>query len=249
MDKLKILDEAKDFLVIAKPCGMLVHPTSTASNASNSATVVFELKDKMNKDFYKSFLHKGKDFRPGIVHRLDKTTSGVMIVARNQKGYEYFIDQFKNKLVEKTYYALVKGKLQYKEGIIDSPIGRKLQDRKKMDVVGDGTGKPAVTQYKVLQEFSLWEGSYASFVEIHPKTGRTHQIRVHMSAIGHHVIGDKVYGIGSFNSKFEKEYGLERIFLHAYRIAFVNPETDKKVSYKVDLPKELKEILDKLKKI
>lgn len=238
MDKLalSILHEGKDFLVIDKPSGMVVHPSETGHKVG---TIVHVLKGK---------IAGGDPLRPGIVHRLDKDTSGVMVVVRTQRGYEYFSEQFKKKAVKKVYLALVKGILRHKEGIIDSPIGRRLSNRKKMDVVAEGTGKEAVSVYKVLEEFEVWRGGFVSFVEVRPETGRTHQIRVHMSAIGHPVVGDETYGVKSFNHRFFEEFGLQRQFLHAWKIGFKDLN-NKKVEFEADLPEELAIIMEKLKKL
>ncbi|MFH1218723.1 MAG: RluA family pseudouridine synthase [Candidatus Peregrinibacteria bacterium] len=233
---MKILLEKKDYMIVDKPYGMVVHISRTTSD---EATLVDVLAGKVGKGV-------GEKGREGIVHRLDKTTSGVMVVARTQKGYEYFVDLFKGRKIKKIYFALVKGILEHKEGIIDSPISRSFRDRKKMDVVAEGTGKNAVTDYKVLEEFDLWNGAYASFLEVGLRTGRTHQIRVHMKAIGHNVIGDDKYGVHSFNKRFSELYGLERQFLHAFRLEFKDLEGEK-VKIDAELPLGLSEVLEKLR--
>ncbi len=228
---IKILHEEEDYLIINKPCGVIVHPSRTTDI---KGTVVEGLMNKMDKELIEKFQGEEVDFRPGIVHRLDKDTSGVMIVARTQRGYEYFVDQFKTRKVKKVYLAMVKGKLEHKEGIIDSPIARSFRDRKKMDVASDG--KEAVTSYKVVEEFDLGDTA-VSLLEVLPKTGRTHQIRVHMKAIGHHIVGDRVYGVDTLNKMVESEFGLKRQFLHAWKISFDGKE------YGAEFPADLEAFL------
>jgi 23S rRNA pseudouridine1911/1915/1917 synthase len=225
-----ILLEEKDYLVIDKPAGMVVHPSDTGHF---KGTVVNAMMGKVKKGV-------GEDFRPGIVHRIDKDTSGALIVARTQEGYEYFVEQFKKRKIRKIYKALVKGILLHKEGIIDSPISRDVKSRKKMGLVSEKDGKSAISRYKVVQEFEN-----QSLLEVEIETGRTHQIRVHMSAIDHPVIGDNTYGAGSYNRKFKEKFGLRRQFLHAERLEFIDVYGKKK-KIVVDLPKDLKNVLAKL---
>ncbi|MDA1060624.1 MAG: RluA family pseudouridine synthase [bacterium] len=220
---LRVLYEDRSCLVIDKPAGMVVHPaeggrhmTGTVANAISS-------------------LVKGEGLRPGIVHRLDKDTSGALIVAKNDKSLEALKKQFKERKVEKIYKVLVFGRLEHNEGIIDSPIGRSFRDRKKMGLVSDG--KRAISKYKVRK---IYDG--VSMVEVEIETGRTHQIRVHMAAIGHPVVGDRAYGDGRENRSFMNEYSLKRQFLHAWKIKFKSPDTGKTVLVKSELAQDLQAV-------
>jgi 23S rRNA pseudouridine1911/1915/1917 synthase len=230
---VEIIYEDKDIIVINKPEGMIVHPTS---DSNRSGTVVNALFDKIEKGF-------GDPLRPGIVHRLDKDTSGLMVVAKNKAAYEALVSMFKKRGVEKHYIALVRGVLDYKEGIIDSPIMRDFRSRKKMGVASDKVGKNAITLYKVIKEIEIEPKSYLSLLDVEIKTGRTHQIRVHMSAIGHPVVGDKAYGFSGLNKKMKEVYGLNRQFLHACRLSFPHPITRKKLNFEIQLPNDLAKIL------
>lgn len=238
---MKIIFENDDFLIVDKPAGLVVHPSETTAL---SDTLLDKVLDKIDVDSFKEM--SDKNFRPGIVHRLDKDTSGLLVIAKNKKSYLNLVEQFKSRKVEKRYFALVKGLLEFKEGVIDSPIGRSLRNRKKFDVVSESEGKSAITQYKVTEEFLSDKKTTASLLDIELKTGRTHQIRVHMAAIGHPVVGDCVYGARTINKKFKEEFGLERQFLHAYSIRFKDL-TGKKVKFESDLTGDLKKIITCLK--
>jgi len=228
--EIKILFEDENYMVIDKPAGIVVHPSETGHR---KGTVVNALLDKIEKGV-------GEDFRPGIVHRLDKDTSGALIVAKTKMGYDHFVEQFKKRKVKKEYLALVKGILIHKVGIIDSPISRDVKSRKKMGLVSEKEGKRAISKYEVKEEFDD-----LSLVEVEIETGRTHQIRVHMAAIDHPVIGDNTYGVGSYNRRFKEKYGLKRQFLHAEKLEFKDLEGKKK-KIVVDLPKDLRNVLSKL---
>ncbi|MBD3361055.1 RluA family pseudouridine synthase [Candidatus Peregrinibacteria bacterium] len=233
---IPLVYESKDFFVIEKPSGISVHPGETNYK---EPTIVNKVLEKIDKNV-------GEKFRPGIVHRLDKNTSGLLIIAKTEKGYEYFVEQFKNHKIKKKYLALVKGSLKYKKGIIDSPVGRSIKNRKKMTVVDESFGKKAISSYKVFNEFKIDKDLIVSLVEVEIQTGRTHQIRVHMSAIGHSIVGDDKYGVGSFNNKFTKKFDLKRQFLHAYKLKFNDPESGKVIELESELPQELADVLKKL---
>ena len=228
---LEIVHEAKDFFVINKPPGMVVHP---ADGKHYSGTVVNALKGRIDD-------MPGE--RPGIVHRLDKDTSGLMIVARNEKARDYFVEQFKKKKVKKGYLALVGGLLKHKEGIIDAPIGRHKRDRKKMAI--NEEGKVAISQYKVLEEFRLSEFAL-SYLSVGIETGRTHQIRVHMKSIDHPLAGDDVYGSHKLNRFLEENFALKRQFLHASSLSFVPPGTKKALTFESELFDDLSKVLSQL---
>jgi 23S rRNA pseudouridine1911/1915/1917 synthase len=173
----------------------------------------------------------GDSLRPGIVHRLDKDTSGLIIVAKNSQAQINLINQFKIRSVSKMYLTLVKGHLTPEQGIIEAPIGRDPADRKRMAVVT--AGRPARSEYKVVKYLKGY-----TLLEVKPETGRTHQIRVHLSAIGYPVVGDGVYGV--------KVTFLKRQFLHAYRLSFNLPATGERVEFKSELPEDLEEALKSL---
>ncbi len=214
---LNIVYRDDDLLVIDKPAGLTVypapgHPAHTLVNAILSRFP--ELADN--------------SLRPGIVHRLDKDTSGLIVVARNASAQADLISQFKARSVAKTYLALVKGHLEPEHGIIEADIGRDPRHRKRMAVVAEG--REARTRYHVME----YIGDY-TLLEVRPETGRTHQIRVHLSAIGFPVVGDKVYGV--------KSAYLSRQFLHASSLGFKLPSTGEYVEFTSDLPPDLAEAL------
>lgn len=236
---LPVLYEDKDVLVVDKPYGMVVHPVSDGQYMEG--TVVNAVLSKL----------KPKDFdglRPGIVHRIDKDTSGALIVAKNEKAFKNLVEQFKERKIEKYYLVLVNGLLQHLEGVIDAPIGRGDVNRKKMHVTSDKEGKSAISLYKVLESFKVQSGKYiVSLLQVQIKTGRTHQIRVHMAAIGHPVIGDAVYGSRKLNMYFERRFGLTRQFLHAHKLKFVSP-SGKNVEVTAKIPNDMEMMLEKLKR-
>lgn len=234
---LPVIAESEDFIVINKPASVVVHPDEDGGNMSG--TVVNAFLDKL--DFPAGF-----GLRPGVVHRLDKDTSGILLLARNEESLAFFQKQFKDRVVEKTYLALVKGRLEQKEGVIDSPIGRSVRDRKKMAIVSNKEGKEAVSIYKVVEEFEFKAKEFVSLVEVQIKTGRTHQIRVHMAAIGHPVVGDSAYGDRNLNKVFKEDFGLERQFLHAWKLAF-NDLDKKKLRFEAELSDDLNSVLKVLK--
>ena len=220
---LDIIYEDPDIIVVNKQAGLTVHPAPGHTNH----TLVNALLTR-----YPELAQFGESLRPGIVHRLDKDTSGLMIVARNSSAQQYLINQFKNRQVKKGYITLVKGKIKPSRGLIEAPIGRHPVNRKRMAVVTKG--REATTGYKVKE----YVGDN-SLLEIDIKTGRTHQIRVHLSAIGYPVLGDSTYGI--------KSTFLKRQFLHAYRLGFRIPSTGDYREFTSELPSDLKIALDHLR--
>jgi 23S rRNA pseudouridine1911/1915/1917 synthase len=231
---LDIVYEDKDVLVIDKPVGLVTHPGCGDIHAEDSL---------VNAVLH----HCGADLsgisgekRPGIVHRLDKDTSGLIIIAKNDKAHHFLSEQFHDRKVKKTYYALLAGRLQPLRGTIEAPIGRSSKDRKRMAVTSEAKGKMGVTKYEVIKYF----GDY-TYVKVLLLTGRTHQIRVHFSEIGHPLVGDKVYGNRRKNNIFKEEYGLERQFLHSGEIEVELPNKQKK-HFKAELPNDLKDILSKI---
>ena len=210
---LEILYEDGDLAVVVKPRGMVVHPAAGHSEG----TLVNALLGSLDE-----LSGIGGEKRPGIVHRLDKDTSGVMMVAKNDATQTELSRMLKEREIEKHYLALAEGIMKEKEGVIEAPIGRSKKDRKKMAV--DPDGRPAVTEWKVLAE-----GRNCSLLDVHILTGRTHQIRVHMRSIQHPVCGDPLYG-------FEKGVKAPCLMLHARSLSFVHPRTKEKKTFQAPLP-------------
>lgn len=225
---LDICYEDEDILVINKPAGMVVHPAVGHESGTLVHAILSHCPDLPGV---------GGEKRPGIVHRLDKDTSGLMIVAKNDHALRFLQKQFKERTVEKTYLALVEGDVQPPAALIDAPIGRDPRQRKKMAVIRSQsfTSRPAQTSYELLTSF----GDF-SLLECHPHTGRTHQIRVHMAFIGHPLVGDVVYG------HRKQKIQLERHFLHAAAITFLRPSDHEPLSFKTELPTELQVVLHHL---
>lgn len=174
------------------------------------------------------------------VHRLDKDTSGVLVIAKDLITCVNLQKQWKNRTVKKTYLALVKGRLEPKQGRISAPLRRSIQNRRKMAVSSLPQARQAETDYKVVKylEFGRFEGVF-TLVRVFPLTGRTHQIRVHFASIGFPVVGDKVYGDRTINRNFERQFGFKRQFLHAEKLSLVNPESGKKEEFKAKMPQDL----------
>ena len=217
---VNIIYEDDDLLVVDKPPGLTVHPAP----GHPAHTLVNALLAHLPH-----LADSGDALRPGIVHRLDKDTSGLMLVAKNRSAQEDLIGQFKSRSVSKSYLVLVKGRLTPESGVIEANIGRNPRNRKKMAVVEGG--REARSEYQVIK----YIGDY-TLVEVRPQTGRTHQIRVHLSAIGFPVVGDKVYGVRSAH--------LPRQFMHAHRLGFSLPSSGKYVEFKSELPADLKQALE-----
>ena len=211
---IEILYEDSSVIAINKPAGLVVH----AGAGNRSGTLVNRL-----VHHFHALSQAGGGLRPGIVHRLDKGTSGVLLVARDDAAHRALAAQFSSRSVEKVYLALVHGRVRAEEGRISSPIARDPARRLRM-TTRLGTGRPALTQYRVLRRFEKF-----TYLEVRIGTGRTHQIRVHLSSIGHPVAGDRLYGAPP----------AERVFLHAHRIGFVSPGTGDLVTVEATLPADL----------
>ena len=220
-----ILVNGQNIIVVNKPKGMVVHP----ANGNPDGTLVNAIM-AMCKG---SLSGIGGEIRPGIVHRLDKDTSGLLIVAKNDLAHINMSNQIKDRQVKKIYIALVKGNINENEATINMPIGRSTKDRKKMAVRKDG--KEAVTHFKVLKRYKDY-----TLLEVKIDTGRTHQIRVHMAEIGHPVVGDMVY------SKGKNEFGVEGQMLHAQSLDFKHPITGKEMHLEAKLPEYFEKVLEKL---
>ena len=224
---IEILYEDNDIIVVNKPKGLVVHP----GNGNPDGTLVNSLMN-ICKD---SLSGIGGEIRPGIVDRLDKDTSGVIVVAKNDKAHINLSEQIKNHEVEKTYITLVRGIVKENEATINMPIGRNKNDRKKMAVEKDG--KVAITNFKVLERFPK---ANCTLLEVKTETGRTHQIRVHLSHIGYPVIGDTTYSNG------KNKWGVVGQCLHAKRLKFKHPTTGKEMTIEAELPDYFKDILRQL---
>ena len=222
---LDIIYEDSDVLVVNKPQGLIVHPTLSTKEKTLVNGLMYQVKDLSGINGVN---------RPGIVHRIDKDTSGLLIVAKNDNAHNSLVEQLKNKTTNRLYVALVYGIIEENKGRINAPIGRDKTDRKKMAVVEDG--KPAVTNFTVLERFDGY-----TLVECKLETGRTHQIRVHMKYIGHPLVGDPLYGP-------KKVIGNTGQFLHAKLIGFNHPKDGRYLEFTVDMPDNFKEILEKLRK-
>ncbi|MDD8030595.1 MAG: RluA family pseudouridine synthase [Acidobacteriota bacterium] len=220
MVKLEVLYEDAQILIINKPDGLVVHPGA----GIRTGTLVHGL-----LYYYPEIASVGSPDRPGIVHRLDKDTSGLLIIARTQPAYQSLRQQFEDRRVKKIYLALAVGKFKEKKGLIDLPLGRHLRHREKISV---STRKPriALTHYEVLEEFKN-----SSFLALNPITGRTHQLRVHLSATGHPIVGDRRYG----RSNKRHPVGCPRLFLHAWRLSFQHPASGQEVEFESPLPADL----------
>lgn len=222
---LEIVYEDKDLLVINKAAGMVVHPAP----GHHEDTLVNAL-----VAHYPQLEEQKNDVRPGIVHRLDRDTSGLLIVAKNTRTQAALIEMMKRHTIVKRYLALVEGNISLDHGSIDAPIGRNPRNRQQMAITATGS-REARTHFRVLERFARH-----TLLLLELETGRTHQIRVHLKAIGHPVVGDTVYGSG----RSKNEPALQRQFLHAYQIKFQHPTTGEVVELEAPLPEDLQIILE-----
>lgn len=227
MNEPKVIYEDKHFLVINKPAGLQVHPAKLAAGRSAVRDAAPTLVDWLLAR-YPEIRNVGDEpsTRPGIVHRLDKETSGVMLIARDQKGFEYLKELFKKREIGKTYLAMVKGVPKKEEGTIDAPIGLRNGTTKRT-IRGGRMAKEAVTEYKVVKALP----DSRALLEVHPKTGRTHQIRVHLASIGHPIVGDTMYGGKARTAGAEAG----RMMLHALSIEFTAPD-GKRMRFEAESP-------------
>ncbi|MGM0602501.1 MAG: RluA family pseudouridine synthase [Bacillota bacterium] len=223
---LNVIYEDKDILVLNKKPGIVVHPAPGHRNDTIVNALMAYTDDLSGINGVK---------RPGIVHRLDMDTSGVLIVAKNDHSHKNLVEQFKKRETEKYYLALLKGNIPYEKGKIDAPIGRDPSSRKKM-AVRKRHSKKAVSRFKIKEEFKNY-----TLVEVKIETGRTHQIRVHFSYMGYPVAGDKKYG------NVDKKLSISRQMLHAYRLIITHPATGEKMEFRAELPDDFSDILNKLR--
>ncbi|MBR0513446.1 MAG: RluA family pseudouridine synthase [Clostridia bacterium] len=214
---LDILYEDDDLAVVVKPRGMVVHPAA----GHEDGTLVNALLGSLSE-----LSGIGGELRPGIVHRLDKDTSGLMMVAKNDETQNALSGMLKNREIEKHYLALTEGIFKEKEGQVEAPIGRSKKDRKKMAI--DPEGREAVTEWRVIAE-----GKNCSLLDVHILTGRTHQIRVHMRSIQHPVCGDPLYG-------YDKGAKVPCLMLHARSLSFAHPRTGKRLTFQADIPEDFR---------
>ena len=224
---LDILYEDKDILIVNKPKDMVVHPAPGHYEGTLVNAIMFHCKDELSGI--------NGVLRPGIVHRIDKDTTGSIIICKNDEAHRKIAQQLKEHSITRKYRAIVYGRIMEEEGTVNAPIGRHPTDRKKM-AINEKNGKPAVTHYKVLERFDNY-----TYIECQLETGRTHQIRVHMTSIGHPLLGDEVYG----NAKCP--FKLEGQTLHAMTIGFIHPTTGEYVEYEAPLPEYFEHLLQILR--
>lgn len=235
---LNILYEDSSVIVIDKPPGLVVHPAYGSLSGTLVNALLYHCQDLAGINGV---------LRPGIVHRLDKDTSGVMVVAKDDEAFQHLTKQFKNRTVKKVYSAIVYGRFSQDEGLIDSAIGRHPSERKRMST-RTKRGKEAITRWKKVEEF---DG--CTLLEVFPQTGRTHQIRVHLSSIGHPVLGDPLYGRkgrpGTIHDPVLKECvkRMNRQALHAQRLEFTHPRSGERVQFISPIPQDMKEALEWLR--
>lgn len=226
---LEIVYEDEDVLVLNKPKGLVVHPAPGHWDDTLVNALMYHCKDSLSGI--------NGELRPGIVHRIDKDTSGLLIVAKNDMAHQSLAEQLKDHTLSRTYEAVVKGCFREDSGTIDAPIGRHPVDRKKMAVT-EKNSRPAVTHYEVIERFRGY-----SLVRCRLETGRTHQIRVHMAWKNHPILGDTVYGSP------KPELGQDSQCLHAIELRFIHPRTGQPVTVRCDRPAYLNALLDKLRRL
>lgn len=235
--EIKIIYEDDSFLVLNKPAGLITHPKNL-TDTQNSVTGWLTEKYPELKNVGEPFIASGKEIpRAGVVHRLDKDTSGLLLVAKNNKAFFYLKNLFQERKIKKYYLALVNGEPKEPKGVISLPLGRmglkrttRIAGKKLTDK------KEAVTEYRTVKNYNGF-----TLLEVMPRTGRTHQIRVHLNSLGTPVSGDKVYGF----KKLKSPTGLTRMFLHAYKLEFTAPD-GKRLAIETDPPEDLKKVLKDL---
>lgn len=237
---LDVVFEDNDIIVINKPKGMIVHPATGIYTGTLVNALLYHCKGSLSGI--------GGVARPGIVHRIDKDTSGLLVVAKNDEAHAHLSAQIKVHNVSRVYLAIVTGNLKDDSGTIDRPIGRHPADRKKMAVILDPTrrAREAITHYEVLERFTLPQGRF-TLVKCKLETGRTHQIRVHMASIGHALVGDEVYGGGKTKFEATNKELISGQCLHATRLELTHPKTNEKMSFEAPIPQSFESLLQKLR--
>lgn len=225
---LDILYEDSDVILINKPKDMVVHPAAGHYTGTLVNALMYHCRGDLSGI--------NGVLRPGIVHRIDKDTTGVLIVCKNDRAHNALAEQLKEHSITRKYRAIVCGNLKEDEGTVDAPLGRHPQDRKKMAIVRSG-GKRAVTHYRVLERFGN-----DTYIECQLETGRTHQIRVHMASLGHPLLGDEIYG------RAKSPFKLEGQTLHAMVLGFIHPTTGEYMEFEAPLPEYFEKLLEKLRK-
>lgn len=223
---LDILYQDSDIVVVNKPCGMVVHPAAGNEDRTLVNALLYHVHDLSGI---------GGEMRPGIVHRLDKDTSGLILIAKNDKAHAALSDQFKERSMEKHYHAVAFGNFSEDHGLIDAPISRHPVDRKKMAIVPNG--KPSQTEWTVISRLKS-----ATYLDVHLLTGRTHQIRVHMHSIGHPLLGDRIYA-----PNIKTSVHIPRLMLHAHTLSFTHPVSGERMTLSAPLPEKFLTTLEKLK--
>ena len=223
---LDILYQDSDIVVVNKPCGMVVHPAAGNEDRTLVNALLYHVHDLSGI---------GGEMRPGIVHRLDKDTSGLILIAKNDKAHAALSDQFKERSMEKHYHAVSFGNFSEDHGLIDAPISRHPVDRKKMAIVPNG--KPSQTEWTVISRLKS-----ATYLDVHLLTGRTHQIRVHMHSIGHPLLGDRIYA-----PNIKTSVHVPRLMLHAHTLSFTHPVSGERMTLSAPLPEKFLTTLEKLK--
>ena len=223
---LDILYQDPDIVVVNKPCGMVVHPAAGNEDHTLVNALLYHVHDLSGI---------GGEMRPGIVHRLDKDTSGLILIAKNDRAHTALSEQFKERSMEKHYHAVAFWNFPDDHGLIDAPIARHPIDRKKMAIVPNG--KPSQTEWKVISRVKS-----ATYLDVHLLTGRTHQIRVHMNSIGHPLLGDRIYA-----PNLKTSVHVPRLMLHAYTLSFTHPTHGERMTLTAPLPEKFLSTLEKLK--
>ena len=244
--KLEVVHEDNDILIVNKPAGMVVHPGAGNYKKTLVNALIHKYKNKLS--------NINGTTRPGIVHRIDKETSGLLVIAKNNKAHSNLGKQFSDHTIQRTYQALAWGVLRPLNGKIETLIGRSRKNRQLMSVT-EITGKKSITNYKTLKVFNIKDIPKISFVECQLETGRTHQIRVHMAYMGNSLLGDQQYGkknlrFKKINEEFEDKLKvLNRQALHAKSLGFIHPTSKKLINFESKLPKDFKKLLDLLNKL
>ncbi len=229
---VEILYEDKDLLVLNKQPGIVVHPAPGHFQGTLVNALLFRTKDLSTINGV---------LRPGIVHRLDKDTSGCLVVAKNDAAHRGLAEQFENRKVQKTYVAIVAGRMVQESGVLEMRIGRHPVQRKKMSVRPEGQGREARTYYEKIEELGD-----CTLLELKPTTGRTHQLRVHLAALGFPILGDMQYGKRKLKYS-HKEISVPRQMLHAQTLAFCHPVSGQQISVTAPIPQDMEEVMDALK--